>query len=252
MNSVVVVRNIVKRYGKIVAVDGLSLDVREGSVYCLVGPNGAGKTTTLKIVVGLLKPDSGYVVIDGYDVASERVEVMKRIGFVPDYPDFPGHLTALEVLYFVSALRGLKREEVEDKIRYYIDLLYFKEEVKKLVRTLSRGGLQKTAIIASLIVKPRVVAMDEPLTNIDIDSQIAFKKEIRRLVNEEKISFFISSHMIPLIEGVCTDIGLINKGKMVFEGVMEQIPEIAREKMDFEEFYKLIMGKKLEKSPNHS
>ena len=102
-----IVRNIVKRYGKTTAVDNLSFDVREGSIYCLAGPNGAGKTTTLKIIVGLLKPDSRYVTVDGYDVVANRVEALKRISFVPDVPDFPQHLTALEVLYFVATLAGL-------------------------------------------------------------------------------------------------------------------------------------------------
>lgn len=244
MSSIVIVRNIVKRYGEVIAIDGLSFDVREGSIYCLVGPNGAGKTTTLKIVVGLINPDSGHVLVDGYEVARKRIEALRRMSFVPDYPDFPGHLMALEVLYLVSALRGFKREDVEDRIKYYIDLLYFEEEVKKPVRTLSRGGLQKVAIIASLVVKPKVVVMDEPLTNIDIDSQIAFKKEIKRLANNDRVSFLISSHMIPLIEGVCTDVGLINKGKMVFEGTMEQALNIAGERSSFEEFYALIMGRK--------
>ncbi|MEM1526692.1 MAG: ABC transporter ATP-binding protein [Ignisphaera sp.] len=244
MGSIVIVRNIVKRFGKIVAVEGLSFDIGERSIYCLVGPNGAGKTTTLKIVVGLIKPDSGYVVVDGYDVIRNRIEALKRISFVPDYPDFPGHLTALEVLYLVSALRGFKKEDVEDQIKYYVDLLYFGEEIKKPVRILSRGGLQKLAIIASLIVKPKVVVMDEPLTNIDIDSQISFKKEIKLLASRNGISFLISSHMIPLIEGVCTDVGLINKGKMVFEGTMEQALNIAGEKASFEEFYAIIMGRK--------
>lgn len=244
MSSIVIVRNIVKRYGKVLAVDGLSFDVKEGSIYCLVGPNGAGKTTTLKIVAGLIKPDSGRIVVNGYDVFRERVEALKRMSFVPDYPDFPNHLTALEVLYFVAALRGFKRDDVEDVIRYYMDLLYFGEEAKKPVKTLSRGGLQKLAIIASLIVNPKIVVMDEPLTNIDIDSQIAFKKEVRKLANEDKVSFLISSHMIPLIEGVCTDVGLINKGRMVFEGTIEQALSIAGEKASFEEFYALIIGRK--------
>lgn len=238
----IIAEGLVKRFGDVVAVSNLSFSVDFGRIYCLVGPNGAGKTTTLRIAVGLLKPDAGRVLIEGYDVHRDRVNALKRVGYVPDYPSLPSYLTPLEFLYYVAALRGFKKNDVEDDIGHYIDIFNMKDEIKKPIRTLSRGGLQKTAIIASLIVKPRVVVMDEPLTNVDIDGQIVFKKIIRKLAFEEKVSFLISSHMLPLIEGICTDVGIIDKGKLIAEGDMNYILRLAGEKAKFEDVYMKIMG----------
>lgn len=245
---VLVARNLVRRFGEVVAVDGLSIDISSSEVYCLVGPNGAGKTTTLRMVVGLLKPNQGSVVIDGYDIGTSRSEALRRVGYVPDYPNLPSYLTPHEFLYYVAALRGFKKSEVEDNIRYYIDVLNMADELRKPIRTLSRGGLQKTAIAASLIVKPKLAVMDEPLTNIEIDTQVMFKREVMRLASEEGVSFLISSHMLPLIEGVCSRVGIINKGKMVLEGAMDSVLRIAGERAKFEEVYMKILGKSVEES----
>ncbi|MEL9940666.1 MAG: ABC transporter ATP-binding protein [Ignisphaera sp.] len=242
----IVAKGLVKKFGDVVAVNGLSFSVRRGSAYCLVGPNGAGKTTTLKIVVGLLKPDAGWVFIEGFDVHSNRVEALRRVGYVPDYPNLPSYLTPLEFIYYVAALRGFKRGDVEEDIKYYIDLFNMAEDVKKPIRALSRGALQKTAIVASLIVKPRVLVMDEPLTNIEIDTQIIFKNVVKKLMRDG-VSFLISSHMLSLIEGVCTDVGVIDRGRMVAEGSMESIMKLAGERASFEEVYMKILGRDIER-----
>ena len=245
-SPVIVAEGLVKKFGDVVAVNELSFSVRRGSAYCLVGPNGAGKTTTLRIVVGLLKPDAGRVLIEGFDVRTSRVEALRRVGYVPDYPNLPSYLTPLEFIYYVAALRGFKRGDVEEDVKYYVDLFNMVEDVKKPIRALSRGGLQKTAIVASLIVKPRVLVMDEPLTNIEIDTQVIFKNVVRRLMLDE-VSFIISSHMLSLIEGVCTDVGIIDRGRMVAEGSMESIMKLVGERASFEEVYMKILGRDIER-----
>ncbi|MEM2207833.1 MAG: ABC transporter ATP-binding protein [Sulfolobales archaeon] len=244
--GILIAKDLVKRFGDVVAVDGLSIDVSQGEVYCLVGPNGAGKTTTLRMIVGLLRPDRGSVVIDGYDVWTNRCEALMRVSYVPDYPNLPGYLTPLEFLYYVAALRGFKKFEVEESIRYYVDVLNMSDETKKPIRALSRGGLQKTAIAASLVVKPKIVVMDEPLTNIEIDTQVTFKREVLRLAKESSISFLISSHMLPLIEGVCSRVGIINKGKLILEGTMDSVLRAAGEGAKFEDVYMKVLGKSVE------
>jgi len=244
-SKAIVVDGITKSFGEVIAVNNLSFSVDYGSIYCLVGPNGAGKTTTLRIVVGLLKPDSGRVLIEGVDVHVNRVEALKRVGFVPDYPNLPAYLTPLEFFYYIAALRGFRRSDVEEDIRRYVKLFGLENEVKKPIMALSRGNLQKTAIIAALIVKPRVIVMDEPLTNIDIDSQVIFKKLVKKMAEEDKIAFLISSHMLPLIEGVCTHVGIIDRGKMIAEGDMGTILKIAGERARFEDVYMKIMGKSI-------
>lgn len=244
--GILIAKDLVKRFGDVVAVDGLSINVSRGEVYCLVGPNGAGKTTTLRMVVGLLRPDRGSVVVDGYDVWTNRCEALMRVSYVPDYPNLPSYLTPLEFLYYVAALRGFKKFEVEESIRYYVDVLNMSDETKKPIRALSRGGLQKTAIAASLVVKPKIVVMDEPLTNIEIDTQVTFKREVLRLAKEFSISFLISSHMLPLIEGVCSRVGIINKGKLILEGTMDSVLRAAGEGAKFEDVYMKVLGKSVE------
>lgn len=247
-SSAIVVEGLVKKFGDVVAVDGLSFTVGFGRVYCLVGPNGAGKTTTLRVVVGLLKPDAGRVLVDGFDVRLRRVEALRRVGYVPDYPNLPSYLTPLEFMYYVAALRGYSRGEVEADVKYYVEVFNLEGDLKKPIRTLSRGSLQKTAIVASLLVRPRILVMDEPLTNIEIDSQFMFKKVVQRLASEEGVAFLLSSHMLSLIEGVCTDVGIINKGKMVVEGSMDAIMRLAGERASFEDLYMKILGRSVEGS----
>lgn len=243
MSKVVVVEDLVKRFGDLVAVNSLSFSLDAGDIYCLVGPNGAGKTTTLKMIVGLLKPDSGRVLIEGFDVQTNRIEALRRVGYVPDYPNLPSFLTPLEFIYYVAALRGLRRSEVGDDVKHYVDVFNMVDDVKKPIRVLSRGSLQKTAIVSSLIVRPRVVVMDEPLTNIEIDAQVMFKRVVGRLATEEGVSFLISSHMLSLIEGICSEVGIIDRGRLVAEGDIESILRLAGERASFEEVYMKVLGK---------
>ncbi|MEM0014345.1 MAG: ABC transporter ATP-binding protein [Zestosphaera sp.] len=245
-SKVVVAEGLVKRFGDLVAVNHLSFSLDAGDIYCLVGPNGAGKTTTLRMVVGLLKPDSGRVLIEGFDIQADRVEALRRVGYVPDYPNLPSFLTPLEFMYYVAALRGFRRAEVEDYVKYYVDVFNMVDEIKKPIRTLSRGGLQKTAIVSSLIARPRVVVMDEPLTNIEIDTQVMFKRVVRKLATEEEVSFLISSHMLSLIEGVCSEVGIIDKGRLIAEGSMESILRLVGERARFEEVYMKVLGRDVE------
>lgn len=244
----IVAEGLVKKFGDVIAVNNLSFSVGFGRIYCLVGPNGAGKTTTLRMVVGLLKPDAGRVLVDGFDVRLKRVDALRRVGYVPDYPNLPSYLTPLEFVYYVAALRGYSRSDVEDDVKYYVDVFNLGSDVKKPIGTLSRGSLQKTAIVASFVVRPRVLVMDEPLTNIEIDGQAVFKRVVRRLASEEGVALLISSHMLSLIEGVCTDVGIIDRGSIIVEGDMDSVMKLAGERAGFEEVYMKILGRRVEGS----
>ncbi|WP_290902551.1 ABC transporter ATP-binding protein [Ferroglobus sp.] len=208
-----------KNFGKTVALNGLTFRVDYGEVYALLGPNGAGKSTTLKILVGLLKPDGGVAKIDGVDVKN-RAEVMKKIGYIPEEPVLFPYLTAKEVLVYSAKLRGLK--DCEDRIEYLLNI--FSLEGDKIVAGMSKGMVQKLAACVAFLHEPEILIMDEPMANMDPESQHVFKKEIRRM----KATALISTHQLAEVEKFCDRVGVISKGKLVAEASIREIDELER------------------------
>ena len=206
--NVLEVFNLVKRFGRVTALNGLSFKVEKGEIYALLGPNGAGKSTTLKILVGLLKPDSGHAKVCGIDVKN-RVEVLKRVGYIPEDPILFPYLTAEEVLRYSAKLRGLK--DCEDRISYLLDLFNLKPN--KVVAWMSKGMVQKLCACVAFLHEPEVLIMDEPMANMDPESQHAFKEEVRRL----KATALISTHQLDAVEKFCDKVGIVKDGKLVTE-----------------------------------
>lgn len=213
---------LVKSYGSTIALRGLNLVVMKGEIYGLLGPNGAGKTTTLKILVSLLRPDSGVVRIMGFDVQKQRVDALKNVGYVPEDPYIFPNLTVREFLEFIGRLRGISKRELRDRIDYYLSRFNLEDKERTLIRGLSRGMLQKVAVISALLPMPRVLIMDEPMSNMDPEAQHVFKEEVRKLVRNGSTAL-ISSHMLDMVERFCTRVGIINKGVLVAEGEVEEL-----------------------------
>ncbi len=201
--------NLVKSFGKVKALDNLSFKVDEGDIYALLGPNGAGKSTTLKILVGLLRPDSGYARIRGIDVKN-RVEILKIVGYIPEDPIIFPYLTAREVLTYSAELRNLCN--YEDRIEYLLKT--FKLDPDKIVSSMSKGMVQKLCACMAMLHEPQVLIMDEPMANMDPESQHVFKKEVRRLGS----TCLISSHQLEVVEKFCAKVGIIKAGRIVYEG----------------------------------
>ena len=231
--------NLRKRYGSVVALDGLTFRVRYGEVYALVGPNGAGKTTTLKILAGLLKPDSGRARVCGFDVVKERVAALRSVGYVPENPVAFQNLSVEDLLRFIAALRGLDRDRVMRRASYYLELFGLWSERSKLVKELSRGMLQKVLVAAAMLVEPKVLVMDEPMAGMDPESQHVFKREVRRLASEG-VCVLISSHILEVVEKLCDRVGLIHKGKLLLEGSVEEVKSKAAAGSLEEAFLKLV------------
>jgi len=224
MEYAIEVSNLYKSYGKVRALNGLTLYIKPGEIYGLIGPNGAGKTTTLKILTGLLKPDNGYAKIYGYDVWSDRVDALKLVGYVPENPTAFQNLRVEEFIRFIASLRGMKQDDIEEELDYYLDIFNLSDKRMKLINELSRGMLQKTLVIAAFIVKPKVLIMDEPMAGMDPESQHVFKEEVKKLVSNG-ITALISSHILEVVERFCTRIGIINEGKLIIEGGIDEIKE---------------------------
>ncbi len=237
------VSDLRKSYGRVKALDGLSFRVGTGEIYGLIGPNGAGKTTTLKILVGLLKPDSGVAKVMGINVIKDRVGALKYVGYVPENPVAFQNLSIEEFMRFVTSLRGIEWGDVREEFEYYLDAFNLRGKRGELMGKLSRGMVQKALVIATFLVKPKVLIMDEPMAGMDPEAQHVFKEEVRRLVKGEGVTALISSHLLDMVERFCTRVGIINKGRLVLEGRVEEVKERLGGSKTLEEvFLKVVRG----------
>ncbi len=231
--------DVVKSYGSVRAVDGVTLRIRPGEIVGLVGPNGAGKTTTLKLVVGLLKPDRGVVRIYGFDVHRDRVRALRHVGYVPENPVAPMTLTVEEFLRLIASLRGLEPREALERMDYYLEVFKLSGKRRSVLASLSRGMLQKVLVTAALMVEPKLLVMDEPMSGMDPESQHVFKTEVRRLV-ERGAAALISSHLLDVVERFCTRVVLLKRGRIVFDGSIDEMKQAARSGTLEEAFLRMI------------
>jgi len=217
-------KNVSKSYnnGKIKAVDGLNLVVNPGEIFGFLGPNGAGKTTTIKMIVGILKPDEGEILVDGIDIQKNPIEAKKKIGYVPDEPYIYDKLTGLEYLNFIADVYGISEKERREKLEYFLEIFELKNAIGDLIQSYSHGMKQKLLITAALLHSPSVWILDEPMTGLDPRSSFLLKE---LMANHTKAGFtvFFSTHILEVAERLCDRIAIINKGKIVACGTMEEI-----------------------------
>ncbi len=209
------VEDLRKKFGKTEALRGISFSVYN-EIYALLGRNGAGKSTTLKILVGLLKPDSGRAEILGIDIR-RREDVLKYVGYVPEDPVLFPNLTAEEVLRYSAKLRNL--ENYEEWMHYL--LKSFSLSADKVVAGMSKGMIQKLAVCVAFLHRPKVLIMDEPTANMDPESQHVFRELVRNTVKEGGCAL-ISTHQLDAVEKFCDRVGIIASGEMVFEGEVRE------------------------------
>ena len=159
--------NLTKRYGNITAVSNINLTIPDGQFFGFLGPNGAGKTTTIKTIVGLLKPTSGMVKVEGFDVQQEPLRAKQIIGFIPDKPFIYEKLTGREFLQFMAGLYQVNSSEIETRIAQLLDMFELSEWGNELVESYSHGMRQKLVMSAALIHQPKVIVVDEPMVGLD-------------------------------------------------------------------------------------
>ncbi len=219
--------NLFKRYDGRPAVEGLSLIVRAGEVFGLVGPNGAGKTTTIKVVVGLLKPDWGRVLVEGHDIMAEPYDYKGSLGYLPESTTLPDYLTGGEFLSFVGRLRELSRDALEARITELTERLDLRSQRKDLIVTYSKGMRQKLAFAASVIHRPKILILDEPLIGVDPAGQYAIKEEVRN-VTRRGGSAIVSTHMLDTAEKLCDRLAVIHHGRVAAMGTLEELRAAAQ------------------------
>lgn len=208
--------------GAIKAVDCLNLYVPQGEIFGFLGPNGAGKTTTIKMMTGILTPDSGTITVNGYDIQKNPLEAKKNIGYVPDNPDVYEKLTGIEYLNFMADMyRVLKRERTE-RIEYYLEMFQLKDAAGDLIKSYSHGMRQKIVISGALLHKPALWVLDEPLVGLDPRSAHLLKEEMKRHCEQGNTVFF-STHILEVAEKLCDRVGIIHKGKLIAVGTLDEL-----------------------------
>ena len=216
----IVAEDLAKSYGRVVAVDGLDLMLNEGSVTGLIGPNGAGKTTTIKMILGLLRPDRGCVKVFGQD-PWDNTAIRSLIGVVYERAFFPSNQKTLDYLERVCRVFGVP----ESRTLEVLELVNLQEASDRPIKALSAGMLQKFAIAHALIHKPKLVIADEMTSNLDPQARSALLDLILQLNKDEKVTFLLSSHILPELSRVCDSVAIINQGKVWAYGKLTELYE---------------------------
>jgi ABC-2 type transport system ATP-binding protein len=220
--AAIVVRALRKRFGAKEAVAGIDLEVAAGSLAGLVGPNGAGKTTSLSMMTGLLRPDSGQILINGIDVWKDPPAAKAAIGVVPADARLFDRLSGEELLEYAGRLRGLPAGQARSRAAQLLDVLDLAGDAKRLVADYSTGMRKKAALGCALIHNPPVLFLDEPLEGVDPVSGDVIRRLLTRFVGSGSTVLF-SSHVMELVEQVCDHVSIIDKGKIVVTGTIDEV-----------------------------
>jgi ABC-2 type transport system ATP-binding protein len=218
----IVVRGLRKSFGEKEAVAGIDLEIAHGSFAGLVGPNGAGKTTSLSMMTGLLRPDSGQVVVNGLDVWADPPAAKAVMGVVPAEAQLFERLSGAELLEYAGRLRGMPASEARSRSAQLVDVLDLTADAKRLVADYSTGMRKKAALGCALIHNPAVLFLDEPLEGVDPVSADVIRRLLTRFVGSGSTVLF-SSHVMELVEQVCDHVSIIDKGKIVATGTTDQV-----------------------------
>ena len=216
-------RGLTKRYGDLVAVDGLDLDVRRGEIFGLLGQNGAGKTTTILMLLGLTEPSDGSARVLGFDPAYDALQVKRRVGYLPDAVGFYGDLTGRQNLRYTARLNGLRGAEAEERIQGVTDAVDMAERIDTPAETYSRGMLQRLGIADALVKEPEILILDEPTTAIDPIGVVEILSLLRGLVDERGVTILLSSHLLVQVQSVCDRVGIFAAGRLIGLGTVPQL-----------------------------
>ena len=228
MDYAIILESVSKRFGDVWAVRDLNLKIEYGRVYGLLGPNGSGKSTTMKMILGLVKPDSGKILVDGIDVSKDPVEVRKIIGYVPETSRLYDYLTGIEYLDFIGEAYGMSPEERKRRIEEFLEAFELKGRENELISGYSKGMKQKIALIAALIHKPRILILDEPLSGLDPRSARIVKDLIHELA-EEGVTTIFSTHILEIADAVCDELAIMYEGRKIAEGKPDELKQMAGE-----------------------
>jgi ABC-2 type transport system ATP-binding protein len=220
--EMVVCRQLTKRFGDLTAVHAMDLCVRKGELFGFLGPNGAGKTTTIKMLTGLLHPSSGTASIGGIDIQADPLAAKRIVGYIPDNPFLYEKLSGREYLAFMADLYSVSRSDGARRIEELLHLFDLEAKGDELIQAYSRGMRQKIALAGALIHTPEVIFLDEPTVGLDPKGARAMRDILRELCRRG-VTVFMSTHILEVAERTCDRIAIVNQGRLIAQGTMEEL-----------------------------
>jgi ABC-2 type transport system ATP-binding protein len=233
--------HVMKSYGDKTAVSDVNISVNAGEIFGFLGPNGAGKTTTIKMIAGLLRPTSGTVRVGGYDVISQPVQAKAACGYVPDEPNLYAKLTGRELLRFVSDLYGLDSAQSARRSEELLRLFGLVDAADETTDSYSHGMKQKTSLAAALVHDPKVLILDEPTVGLDPKSARLIKDLLRQMA-ERGAAVMLSTHILEIAQNMCDRIAIINQGKVIASGTMDELRQLGQGESSLEDIFLSLTG----------
>src|SRR6202023_3489364 len=243
--AAIVTEKLTRHFGALLAVDGIDLQVAAGQFFGFLGPNGAGKSTTIKMLTGLLAPSSGRMQLLGLDFSSHTVDVKRQIGVVPEGMGLFERLTGAEYLNFVGRMYGLDRATTRQRSEELLEFMQLADRPKSVIADYSHGMQKKLALAAAVIHGPRILFLDEPFEGVDALAAGALKALLGRMT-ERGVTIFLTSHVLEIVERLCSHVAIIHKGRLVAQGSLEElrsgVPGAEGEKKTLEQIFLSIVG----------
>ena len=234
---------LTKRFGDKTAVDSLNLDIPEGEFFCFLGPNGAGKTTTIKMLTGLIQPTAGTATVGGYDIQKNPVEAKQLLGYIPDHPFLYEKLTGREFMHFVAGLYGMSKGDLDGSVDALLDTFEVGEVGDQLIENYSHGMRQKLSFASCFLHLPKIVIVDEPWVGLDPKNIRAVKTYLKNKTRDEGLTVLMSTHTLSIAEEVADRIGIINEGKLLHLGTVDEIMNLEDSHSSLEDvFLELTKG----------
>mgnify|MGYP001000289084 CR=1 FL=1 len=227
-------KGLTKWYGDLKAVDNVSFKVKKGSSFGLLGLNGAGKTTTFKMMVSLIRPDSGTAIVAGYDVVKDPMMVRSHIGYVAENPAFYSRMTTVETLRYISRLLDVPVNDQNRRIDYVLGLVGLMNKKNALVGGYSRGMRHRLGLAQALLSEPQVLFLDEPTLGLDPLGAKNIRELILRLRQEREVTVLMSSHVLPEVEAICDMVGIFDHGHLVATDTIDHLRSTASDSMNIE------------------
>jgi ABC-2 type transport system ATP-binding protein len=247
MNLAVETNGLCRRFGELEAVRDVNLRVEAGQFFGFLGPNGAGKSTTIKMLTGLLEPASGSIRILGLELASDPVEVKRQIGVVPEGLALFDRLTGAEFLIFAGCMYGLDRVTAAERTQELLEFMGLSDRPKSLIVDYSHGMKKKLAMAAAVIHGPKVLFLDEPFEGVDAIAAGTLKAMLNRMI-ARGATIFLTSHVLEIVERLCSHIAIINRGELVAQGSIDELrsgvsaPQDGAPKLSLEQIFLEIVG----------